>query len=318
MAVTQLSTSWLGYNQSSGQLEFWDGSRYRPLAEAAGYAAVVHSHAIGDVTGLPEALDEKLPLAGGAMSGTLSLPQLELHVSSPLTGDENGLYINGIRINTDANRPAGILRSQQAFIANGTWTRPAGIRKILVYVWGGGGGGGGAQGGVGNGACGAGGGAGGFGWKLIDVSAIASVAVTIGAAGTAGASTGGTGGTGGATSFGAHVSATGGIGGTGQSSGNYGQIVQGGSAGTASGGDFNFTGSAGSPGIRLDVNNGIAGRGASSAWLGGGGNGFAGNTAGQNGFARGDGGGGGVVADNASGRAGGTGATGMIWIWEFE
>ncbi len=85
----------------------------------------------------------------------------------------------------------------------------------------------------------------------------------------------------------------------------YAKIVQGGSGGTASGGDFNVTGSPGRPGFRLDYQNGIAGQGAPSAILNGGGNGFAGNTAGQNGYARGDGGGGGVVSDNATGRAGG-------------
>jgi hypothetical protein len=52
--------------------------------------------------------------------------------------------------------------------------------------------------------------------------------------------------------------------------------------------------------------------------LGGGGNGFAGNAAGQDGFARGDGGGGGVVANSATGRAGGAGGTGMVWVWEFQ
>lgn len=403
MAVTLLTSSWLGYEEATGQLVFWDGRRYRPLAEAANYAPAEHSHAIADVTGLQGELDGKLPLSGGALSGgltaasfttagtidaavalvggtqlmgdgddlfvwtfqvwhegndgagsgldadqldgqdsgyftdiparlgytpldragdtmtgTLALPQLDLHGDSPLTGDAAGLYIDGSRIWTDANAPGGRFRSMQTFIASGTWTRPSGIRRILVFVWGAGGGGGGAQGGTSNGACGAGGGAGGFGWKLIDVSAIASVTVTIGAGGAAGADSGGTGGTGGTTSFGSHVSATGGTGGTGQTSGNWGQIVAGGSGGVASDGDFNVIGTPGAPGIRLDFQNGIAGRGAPAAWLGGGGNGFAGNTAGQDGFARGDGGGGGVVADNATGRAGGAGATGMVWVWEYE
>lgn len=40
MAVTVLKTSWLGYESESGKLVFWDGSKYRPLEEAAGYATV--------------------------------------------------------------------------------------------------------------------------------------------------------------------------------------------------------------------------------------------------------------------------------------
>src|SRR5690606_11961604 len=137
----------------------------------------------------------------------------------------------GRRILTEANRPIGILRAQQAYIASAAWTKPVGVQRVLAWIWGAGGGGGGAQGGVAGGACGAGGGAGGFGWKWIDVSALASVPVTIGAPGAAGAATGGNGGTGGTTSFGAHISATGGTGGSGQTTGNWGQIVAGGSGG---------------------------------------------------------------------------------------
>lgn len=328
MAVTALTTSWLGYDPDTTKVMFWDGVRFRPLVEAAGFAPVVHGHGISDISGLIAALqglntavDGKLDVAGGEMTGTLALPMLSIGDgpnASNLTGDNTGLYIGGNRIQTVDNRPVGILRQMQSFIASGNWQRSSGIKRILSFVWGGGGGGGGAQGGAGGGACGAGGGAGGFCWKMIDVTSIESIAIAIGPGGVAGTTAGGTGGTGGTTSFGPHCSATGGVGGTGQTSGNFGQIVQGGSGGAASGGDFNVIGSAGAPGIRLDINNGIAGRGAASALLSGGGNGFAGNATGQNGFARGDGGGGGVVASNATGRAGGVGATGMAWVWEFE
>jgi hypothetical protein len=190
MAVTRLSTSWLGYDLDSANLFFWDGKTYRPFEEAAGYAPATHSHAIADVSGLQDALDGKLSLGGGAMTGSLALPQITLGnpgETLDLTADANGVYVGGAKVRTDGNAPAGLLRSQQAFIVSGTWTRPAGIRTVLAHVWGGGGGGGGAQGGAAKGACGAGGGAGGFGWKLIDVSAIASAAVTIGTAGAAGA-----------------------------------------------------------------------------------------------------------------------------------
>ncbi|RJG46430.1 hypothetical protein [Mesorhizobium sp. DCY119] len=380
MAVTQLTTSWLGYNQTTGRIEFWDGQRYRPLEEASDYAPAIHTHGMGDIVGLADALDAKLSRFGGAMTGPLEVPLVELGGTrltgdsddmyvwafkvwhqgndgagsgldadqldgfdsgyftniparlgytplnaaggalggTPLSGDGTSLYVNSVRVVTTANIPAGILRAQQTFIASGTWTKPTGIRRILVYCWGAGGGGGGAQGGASNGACGAGGGAGGFGWKWIDVSSIASVAVTIGTGGAAGSTAGGTGGTGGTTTFGSHISATGGTGGAGQTAGNFGQIVAGGSGGSASSGDFNVTGSPGAPGIRLDMQNGAAGRGAPAAMLAGGGNGFAGNSAGQAGFARGDGGGGGVVANSATGRAGGAGATGMVWVWMFE
>ncbi len=338
MAVTRLTTSWLGYDQDTGLLVFWDGARFRPLQEAAGYAVSAD-------------LADYLPLAGGTMTGALGVPQIVVNAHQALTADASQLYVGGNKLWHQGNDGAGsgldadqldghdsgyftdivarlgytpsnlangtLFRGLQSFIASGTWSKATGITKVLAFVWGGGGGGGGAGGGTGKGAAGAGGGAGGFGWELIDVSSVSSVSVTIGAGGSGGSTGGGDGGDGGTTSFGAYLSATGGIGGTGMAADTFAKIVQGGSGGTASGGDFNVTGSAGSPGFRLDYQNGIAGRGAPAAWLAGGGNGFAGNTAGQDGYARGDGGGGGVVSDSATGRAGGTGATGMVWVWEF-
>ncbi len=389
MAVTRLTSSWLGYDQDTGLLVFWDGARFRPLQEAVGYATS------GDVTA---ALAGYLPLTGGTLTGALGLPLFTVNGLQTVTADVNGLYVGGSRLwhqgndgsgsgldadlldghdsgyfaaasalssyllasvytaadvlskvksvdgsgsgldadlldghdsgyftdivarlgYTPLNSADGILfRGLQSYVSSATWTKPSGVTKVLAFVWGGGGGGGGAGGGAAKGAAGAGGGAGGFGWELIDVSAVSSVAVTIGAGGTAGSSAGGTGGTGGTTSFGGYLSATGGIGGIGMAADTFAKIVQGGSGGTASGGDFNVTGSGGSPGFRLDYQNGIAGHGAPAARLAGGGNGFAGNTAGQNGYARGDGGGGGVVSDNATGRTGGTGGSGMVWLWEF-
>ncbi|KQZ14295.1 hypothetical protein ASD44_09590 [Mesorhizobium sp. Root554] len=73
MAVTQLTTSWLGYDQATEKIAFWDGVKYRPLQEAAGYAAAEHTHAIDEVSGLPEALDAKLPVAGGTITGNLGV-----------------------------------------------------------------------------------------------------------------------------------------------------------------------------------------------------------------------------------------------------
>ena len=65
--------------------------------------------------------------------------------------------------------------SVQSFTASGTWTRPTGITKILVFITGGG-----AAGTRISGSFGLGGGGGGTAMKFLDVSAISSVAVTIG------------------------------------------------------------------------------------------------------------------------------------------
>lgn len=191
----------------------------------------------------------------------------------------------------------GRLLSQRWFYTSDTWMRPDGVRYVLVYCLGAGGGGGGAAGAASAGACGGGGGAGGLAVKFIDVSSLSAVTVTVGAGGTAGSSSGASGGSGSTTSFGSYCSASGGSG---------------------TGGDFNFTGAAGAPGVRLDYQNGHGGNGAPAALFGGGGAGFVGNAAGQAGYARGDGGGGAVVANSTTGQCGGAGASGLIWVWEFQ
>lgn len=70
--------------------------------------------------------------------------------------------------------------NMQVFTGNGTWTKPSGVSKVLVMLWGGGGGGGG--GGTGKTGCGGGGGAFGFGVYTVT----GNVTVTIGSAGAGG------------------------------------------------------------------------------------------------------------------------------------
>ena len=77
------------------------------------------------------------------------------------------------------------LVSQQVFTSSGTWTKPAGVSKVKVYVTGAGGGGGYFQGADDFGGSG---GAGGTSIKIIDVSAVSSVSVTVGGGGAGGVS----------------------------------------------------------------------------------------------------------------------------------
>lgn len=119
-----------------------------------------------------------------------------------------------------------------------TWTKPAGLKYIVVEVQGAGGG----SGGVTDSDDGSGAGAGGYSRKLIGTASLGTTeTVTVGAAGTAGASGANDGGNGGNTSFGSHCSANGGTG-----SLNSGGTA--GSGGTATGGDINITGQAGGKG----------------------------------------------------------------------
>jgi hypothetical protein len=117
-----------------------------------------------------------------------------------------------------------------------TWTKPTGLKYVVVEVVGGGGGGQGAA--SSSDASGGGGGAGGYSRKVITASSLgATETVTTGAGGAGGVSGNLVVGTvGGTSSFGAHASAVGGGGGT----------SDGASGGTASGGDLNITGNQGS------------------------------------------------------------------------
>tara|TARA_Y100001980_G_C14553556_1_gene338994 strand:- start:510 stop:1421 length:912 start_codon:yes stop_codon:yes gene_type:complete len=172
-----------------------------------------------------------------------------------------------VKINTAGNGFAfgsGGLQSQQVFTSSGTWTKPAGINKVKVYVTGGGGGGAGG-GGANNG--GGGGGAGGTAIEVIDVSSVSSVTVTIGGSGGGGAqdSDGGDAGT---SSFGSYCSATGGGRGI---PWNSGSSTRSGVSGVGSGGDINLSGGQGSQGVAHDASDdGHANDGGASFWGGGG------------------------------------------------
>jgi len=122
-------------------------------------------------------------------------------------------------------------KSIQTFFSSGTWTRPAGISKVLVQLVGGGGA---------ASSYGESGAAGGFAEKLIDVSSTSSVTVTVGTGSQSYTSYSGAAGQGGTSSFGSFCSATGGRG------ANSSHQHCGGLPGVGSGGDLNIYGGGGS------------------------------------------------------------------------
>ena len=171
------------------------------------------------VGGLPDGVVDNDTLATGIASSKLTgaLPAIS---GASLTGvsDESGLV------------------SQQVFTSSGTWTKPAGITKIKVYICGGGGGGGSGNSGSWTQWTAGGAGGGGTAVKIIDVTSISSETVTIGAGGVANnidvSSTAG-----GTSSFGSHCSGYGG--GAGAYQNNVGQ------GGGATGGDYIIYGDSG-------------------------------------------------------------------------
>lgn len=138
----------------------------------------------------------------------------------------------------------GLLGDTKYFASNGTWTKPAGLRFVVVELVGGGGGGGGcAATGSGEASAGGGGGAGGYARKKILAGDLAAtVTVTRGSGGAGGATGANNGGSGGASSFGSHVSAGGGGGGGGGMPTPTQASAASGAGGSGSGGDINIDG----------------------------------------------------------------------------
>ena len=181
------------------------------------------------------------------------------------------------------------IQGMQVFDTAGvfTWTKPAGVTKILYFVTGGGGGGLDAGGG---------GAGGGTSMGFLDVTSIVSESVTVGNGGARGNTTGGTGGT---SLFGSNGTGIGGGGGQSVAGNNRGSSI----GGSATGGIFTITGGRGTPGGH---NNGT--------------NLASGGTGGTSFFAGVGGGGEGGLANNPGGDLGTTGTDGnpgAVVIIEF-
>jgi len=203
--------------------------------------------------------------------------------------------------------PTGrLIEAPQILTANGTYTTPVGCTSIYVELVGGGGGG--AVGSVTtNNRGGGGGGAGAYAAAYFSVTGNTSYTYAIGLGGGSAAAGGNTTFTVGATTVTAGGGAVGGaVGGTSTPG-------AGGAGGTATNGDINARGGSGGAGTVISGTtlNAAGGQGGASFFGSGGAGGLAG--AGNAGLPFGSGGGG---SGNAAG-AGGSGANGVIRVWEF-
>lgn len=180
----------------------------------------------------------------------------------------------------------------QVFTASGTYTKPAGLKRVKVTVVGGGGNGGGASA---NNA-GGGGGGGGASIKVIEATALgATETVTVGGAA-------------GTSSFGAHCSATGGA---------SAAAGAGAAGGIGSGGNTNIGGGGGGGGGLKDsaLTYPSPGGSGGSSIFGGGGHGTGDGTTATNGQAGRAYGGGGSGAGGTT--TGGSGSAGIVIVEEF-
>ena len=223
---------------------------------------------------------EKAAIAGGSTFGTPS--GTNKFITQDYNASATGLPV--VRVYLTASSPA-------------TWTKPAGLKYVVVEVQAGGG-----AGGIGGGNAndrGSGGGAGGYSKKTIAVATLgATETVTIGAAA-------------GNSSFGAHATTTGGSAGVNATSG----IILGGAGGAGASGDINVTGNYGWNAVTYDAAVFTSGRGAESKF-GQGGREVTSNSAGNAAVGYGSGGGGGWgSAGNPV--AAGAGAPGIVIVTEY-
>tara|TARA_R110000868_G_scaffold9504_1_gene47153 strand:- start:2354 stop:3586 length:1233 start_codon:yes stop_codon:yes gene_type:complete len=205
---------------------------------------------------------------------------------------------------------APVVRTYNNAGSPATWTKPSGLRYVVVEVVGGGAGAGGvASGTAGVGA--GGGGAGGYSRKQIAAASLGTTeTVTTGAGGAGGSTSGADGADGGNSSFGTHATANGGVKGL-----NAGT---GGAGGAAASGDTNVTGQYGAGKTLVNTSTGTSGAGGSNPLGMGGQSRFGGSTAltGHAGTGYGAGGGGGV-SSAAGGAVGGAGAAGVVIVTEY-
>lgn len=237
------------------------------------------------------------------------------HVSTSTIGNTESVSSGG---GTGTGTDTGGFANFIELTGSGSYTPSANVTKIKVTVVGAGGGGGGAEV-LNSGSEDAMGGAGGAGaigiaWYTV-INLSLPIAYSVGAGGLAGTVTG-SGGQGSLSSFG-NIIATGGQGGTLGINAPGDTISSGGTGGTSSGANINLSGGDGSNGRIIDGNATVSALSGSNLFAPPKKHNVSTSDGADGNFPGGGASGGQNFSSISTGREGGTGADGTIWIEEF-
>ncbi len=269
------------------------GVGFVPTANNTG-AVTINVNALGAIDLLQE--DGTALVADDLISGIALIASFRSGTNDfRILGFSNGVVENA-KITQQQFRVAGF----------GTWTKPAGVKSIILEMVGGGGGGGNSGTTANRG--GGGGGSGGYVRETFDVTGVASSAFIVGAGGVSQA-------TGSSTSFTLSTStALGGIGGQIGTGGRDGGEGGGTSGGTAA--SLRIKGNGGGSGAGSTATGGYGGAGG-AGYFGGGARGRANSGAGYDGL-NGGGGGGGAATAAGNLTIGGPGSDGVVLVTEYR
>lgn len=251
-------------------------------------------------------------ITGGSIDGA------PVGAGTPSTGRFTSLTASGTLTGF-----TGRLIAVQVFNASGTYTPTTGATTAIVEAIGGGGGGGGAAAtGAGTVAPAQGGSAGAY--AKVFLPSLSSQTVTIGTGGGGGNTSGSAGTAGGQTTFGTIITCPGGLGGSGAIAVTPPFFFRAAGintvASTTATAIILSTGNTGGLGIAMAAGGSdiSAGEGAASPF--GGGAGSVNNTtqAGTNATTKGTGGGGALSTSTGAGQTGGTGANGVVIVYEYS
>lgn len=246
-------------------------------------------------------------------SGTFPIGSaIEFKVQNFSAGNNGRFIVTGVGSNyVEVTNASGVAEVDKTIgtgyvVKHYVWTKPAGLKYVIVELVGGGGGGG-----TGDDSSGGGGGGGGYSRKKINVATLGATEIV--APGPFGpGATSGTGTTGRTSYFGTHCSATGGNGGIENGGG-------GGAGGSGTGGDFNSYGQGGTGGDVWNNNGlgGMTGGAGGSSLLGGGASSITRTQGGSSASGYGGGGGGGASDKGQARQNGGNGGPGVVIVTEY-